>query len=82
MSHNAKGWYWAHFFSDGTLFQGNHFNKTAWCIRCLDHTRNVLRESDVASASLTGIPALRTDIEREAQGNYSLIISKPPILSR
>ena len=60
----TKHWSWGHFTTDNQFFQNNNFYKNAWCIACVKHHKELLRQADIASAAVAG----RTDADREAQG--------------
>jgi hypothetical protein len=64
----SKHWSWEYFFSDGALFRTNNTFKNAWCIACLDHHKERLRQSDVIGTAMSGTSGGRTDADREAQG--------------
>jgi hypothetical protein len=67
MSSAMKHWSWGYFFTDGHFFRNNNSYKNAWCIMCLNHHKEQLRQSDVLSAAISGTSSDRTDAEREAQ---------------
>lgn len=62
-------WGWTHFYSDNQLFRSNNSYKNAWCLACLNHRQEQLRQSDIISASLTGVSNNRTDADRVIQGS-------------
>jgi hypothetical protein len=70
----SKNWVWEHFFTDNLFFRNDNYHKNAWCIACLNHHKELLRQSDVVSAAIGGTNSNRTDAEREAQGGYYLLI--------
>jgi hypothetical protein len=70
MSAHVKHWSWAYFITDGQLFRNNNSYKNAWCITCLNHHKEQLRQADVVSAAISGSSSGRTDAERETQGCY------------
>ena len=67
---SSKHWSWGYFFTDGHFFRNNNSFKNAWCIACLNHQKEQLRNSDILGAAISGIGGSRTDAEREAQGSY------------
>ena len=68
----SKHWSWEHFTTDGQLFRNNNFYKNAWCVACLNHHKDMLRDSDasVVSTAINGMGGGRTELEREVQGSY------------
>ena len=66
----SKHWFWGHFITDGQLFQNNNSFKNAWYLACLNHHKDLLRQSDIISTALNGIGGGRTDAEQETQGSY------------
>jgi hypothetical protein len=70
---SSKHWSWAYFFTDGLLFRNNNSYKNAWCIACLNHHKDQLREADIIGAAISGTSGDRTDGQREAQGSLSQI---------
>ena len=67
---SAKHWSWGYFFTDGHFFRNNNSFKNAWCIACLNHHKELLRQSDILGMALTGISNDHTDAERETQGSH------------
>lgn len=70
----SKTWVWDHFVTDNLFFRKNNYHKNAWCIACLNHHKELLRQSDVLSTAIGGTGSNRTDAEREAQGEPLLLI--------
>ncbi|KAM6497447.1 hypothetical protein JOM56_007920 [Amanita muscaria] len=69
MSNNFnKHWSWGYFFTDNQLFRNNNSYKNAWCIGCLNHRKDQLRQSDIVNAAVSGISSGRADVDWEAQG--------------
>jgi hypothetical protein len=66
MSH----WSWDHFVTDGEMYRTNHFNKNAWCTRCLAYTSNLIRNNNILEVSLTGLAQGMTPEEVEKQGTF------------
>ena len=64
----SKHWAWGYFFTDGLLFRSNNSYKNAWCIACFNHHKELLRQSDVLGAAISGTSGDRRDADREAQG--------------
>ena len=56
------------FFTDGLLFHSKNSYKNVWCIACLNHHKELLRQSDVLGAAMSGTSGDRRDADREAQG--------------
>ena len=66
---SAKHWSWGYFFTDGLFFRNNNSFKNAWCIACLNHEKELLRQADIISAAVGGTyEPNRTYAEREAEG--------------
>lgn len=70
---STKHWSWGYFFTDNLFFRTNNSYKNAWCIACLNNQKELLQQSDILSAAVNGTSSDRTDVEREAQGNYYLL---------
>jgi hypothetical protein len=71
---SLKHWSWGYFFTDGHFFRNNNSYKNAWCIACLNNQKELLRQSDILDAALSGTSSNRTDAEQEALGSYYLIL--------
>ena len=67
---SGKHWSWGYFFTDGHFFRNNNSFKNAWCIACLNHHKERLRNSDIIGAAESGTGGGRTEAEREGQGIY------------
>lgn len=65
-------WSWNYFYTDGELFGRNQSNKNAWCLGCLNHHTELLRQSDLANGLVTGMGGGRTDEERDKLGTLLL----------
>jgi len=63
-----KHWAWNYFLTDGLLFRSNNFYKNAWCIRCLNHHKNLLWQFDVVGTATSGTSGDRIEADWEAQG--------------
>jgi hypothetical protein len=68
MSSNLKHWSWGFFLTDNLFFRNNNSYKNAWCIACLNHHKELLQQSDIVNAAISGTGVDRTDAERETQG--------------
>lgn len=51
---SSKHWSWGYFFTDGFFFRNNNSYKNAWCIACLNHHKELLLQSDVINAAISG----------------------------
>ena len=67
---STKHWLWIYFITDGLLFRNNNSYKNAWCIACLGHQQDQLRQADVVSVAISGTSGSRTEAQREEQGCY------------
>jgi hypothetical protein len=70
-----KHWAWGYFITNNQLFRNNNSYKNAWCIACLNHRKEQLRQSDVLTTAVSGISSGHTDADWEKQGKYQTLFS-------
>lgn len=64
-------WSWDHFFTDGSFYKQNRFNKTAWCKQCLAYHYALLRDADTLAMAMTGLAQARTPTQLHDSGMSS-----------